>query len=191
MTADAHSDEGDAMKIVHGVMFGYEAVARWAGRVVLSVFLLGMRIVWGWGFFMAGKGKLENIEKPIAFFRDLHIPMPVANAWLVACVECFGGLLLLLGMGSRAVAFALTVNMLVAYGTTEHEALGKLWNDSDPSAVIAAAPFWFLLTAVLVLALGPGWFSVDAAVGLFARKKLGACKMGTREEFVAATPARS
>jgi putative oxidoreductase len=177
------------MKIVHALMWGYEVGSRWAGRVTLSLFLLGLRVVWGWGFFLSGRGKLENFQRTVSFFHDLHIPMPTANAALVACVECFGGLLLLLGVGSRAVAFMLTMNMLVAYLTTEHEALAKLWNDATPSGIIAADPFWFLFAAVIVLTLGPGWFSVDAVVGPFARKKLRACARNDREEFVAVTSA--
>jgi putative oxidoreductase len=57
--------------------------------------------------------------------------------------------------------------MIVAYLTTEHEALSKLFNDSDPSKFIAADPFWFLLTAIVILALGPGWFSIDALLKRF------------------------
>jgi putative oxidoreductase len=156
------------MKAVHWVIDGYRAGTRWAGPLVLSLVLLAFRIVWGWGLFLAGRGKLMDINKPIAFFTELHIPMPVANAWFVACLECFGGLLLLLGIGSRAIGILLTINMLVAYGTTEGEALKGLWNDSDPTKFIAAAPFWFMLTGILVTALGPGWLSIDAALKRFA-----------------------
>ena len=93
----------------------YALLVVWGGPVVLSLFLLLIRIIWGLQFFMAGKGKLLHIDKPIGFFRDLGIPAPVANAWLVSIVETFGGLLLIAGLGSRAVAVALTINMCVAY----------------------------------------------------------------------------
>ena len=155
------------MKAVHLTIAGYRMGTRWAGPAVLSLFLLGMRIVWGWGFFISGRGKLMDIHKPIAYFTELHIPMPVANAWFISCLECFGGLLLLAGVGSRVIAFLLACNMIMAYLLTEGDALKALWNDSDPSKFFAAAPFWFMLTAVLVLALGPGWFSVDAVLKRF------------------------
>jgi putative oxidoreductase len=156
----------------------YGMLTKWAGALTLSVFLLLMRIVWGYGFFIAGKGKLLDISKPIGFFRQIGIPMPVANAWLVAIVECFGGLLLLFGIGGRVISLVLIINMAVAYLTTEHEALQSLFADSDPAKFIAAAPFWFMATAVLVFALGPGWFSVDGIVKCIGCRKSGApCKL--------------
>ena len=149
----------------------YGILVRWAGPITLSIVLLLMRIIWGYGFFLAGKGKLTNIDRPIHFFQTLGIPMPTANAWLVACVETFGGLLLMFGFGARAVAFALTINMTVAYLTADHEAVAALFRDSDPSKFMQAAPFWFMVTSVLVLALGPGLFSVDAGL----KKMMGGC----------------
>jgi hypothetical protein len=38
------------------------------------VFLLIMRLHWGWQFFETGKGKLSNIDKIVGFFHDLGIP---------------------------------------------------------------------------------------------------------------------
>ena len=166
------------MKAVQFVIWAYKTGARWAGPVVLSLTLLAMRIVWGYGFFIAGKGKLMDISKPIGYFTQLGIPMPVANAWFVSCLECFGGLLLLVGLGSRVIAFLLTVNMAVAYLTTEQEALKALWNDSDPSKFFAAAPFWFMLTAIVVLALGPGWFSVDGVLKRWVFRSAGNVESG-------------
>ncbi|HEX3356384.1 MAG TPA: DoxX family protein [Tepidisphaeraceae bacterium] len=144
------------------IVKAYEVFRHWAGPIVLSLFLLLIRIVWGYQFFIAGRGKLGDIDKPIGFFRDLGIPMPVANAWLVACVECFGGLMLLAGLLSRPVAIALTINMTVAYLTADNEAVKALFKDGDVSKFSQAAPFWFLVTSVIVLALGPGIFSIDA-----------------------------
>ena len=139
----------------------YQKLVQLAGPIVLSTLLLVIRIVWGLGFFHAGWGKLSHIEKPIAFFTELGIPAPTFNAWMVGFVECFGGLFLLMGLGSRAVAAALSINMLVALLTADRDSLTKLFTDADPSALFAAAPFWFLTTSLLVLALGPGWISID------------------------------
>lgn len=152
----------------------YVLLCRWAGPVVLSLVLLLMRIIWGWQFFITGKGKLSDIHKPIAFFTQLGIPAPTLNAWVVAIVECFGGLLLLAGLGSRAVAFALTINMTVAYLTAHRETnLKPLFTDGDVSKFADATPFWFLVTSLLVLALGPGKFSLDALLKRFVFKTNG------------------
>jgi len=152
----------------------YLLLIRWSGPITLSLLLLLMRIVWGWGFFLAGKGKLGNIERPIQFFHKLGIPMPTFNAWLVAIVETVGGLLLLTGLGARAASIALVINMTVAYLAADTEAVKSLFTDSDPTKLFNAAPFWFLVTSVLVFALGPGMFSVDAVLKrtVFQRDRL-------------------
>ena len=146
------------------IRLGYGLLVRWSGPVVFSVLLLLFRVVFGYQFYLAGTGKLQNIQRPIAFFTDLHIPFPTANAWFVAFVETIGGLLLLFGFASRPVALALAINMTVAYLTADHEAVVKFLSDGEPMAMINAAPFWFWMTSLAVLALGPGIFSVDAAV---------------------------
>ena len=38
----------------------YHAINFWIGRFCLSVLLLGMRVVWGYAFYVAGKGKLAK-----------------------------------------------------------------------------------------------------------------------------------
>src|SRR5665213_2543897 len=65
--------------------------------------LLFFRLNWGWLFFITGKGKLINHTQVVTFFTSLHLPAPDTTAWFVATVECFGGLLLFLGLGTRPV----------------------------------------------------------------------------------------
>src|SRR3989338_1335936 len=79
--------------------------------------LLAVRLYWGWGFFMAGMKKLQDIDKVIWLFTSLGIPYPQYNALLVGSVECFGGLLLMVGLASRLAAVPLTKTLIVAFGT--------------------------------------------------------------------------
>ena len=124
-----------------------------------SPFLLAIRLYWGWQFFQTGLGKLENIGHVTQFFQSLNIPLPGANAWLVAIMECFGGLLLMVGVGSRLVAFALAFDMVIAYLTADSDAVKSIFSDSDK--FVQAAPFPFLFMTLVVLAFGAGVFSVD------------------------------
>src|SRR3989338_10407256 len=71
--------------------------------------LLAVRLYWGWGFFMAGMKKIQDIDKKIGLFSSLGIPYPQYNTWLVGSVECFGGLLLMVGLASRLAGVALTL----------------------------------------------------------------------------------
>jgi putative oxidoreductase len=125
-----------------------------------SPFLLAVRLYWGWQFMQTGWGKLSDIGKVIGFFTDLGIPAPALNAYFVASLELGGGLLLLLGLGSRLIALPLVVNMLVAYITADREALFSIF--SSPDKFTGAAPYTFLMASLIVLIFGPGKFSVDA-----------------------------
>src|SRR5258707_7321676 len=69
-----------------------------------SPFLLAVRLYWGWQFMQTGWGKLTDIGKVIGFFTDLGIPAPALNAYFVSALEFGGGLLLILGLGSRLIA---------------------------------------------------------------------------------------
>src|SRR5262249_60495475 len=78
-----------------------------------SPLLLVVRLYWGWQFFQSGLGKLKDIDKLVDFFTSLGIPHPVFTAHMVGGLECAGGALLVVGLGSRLIAPPLTVNMLV------------------------------------------------------------------------------
>jgi putative oxidoreductase len=125
-----------------------------------------LRLYFGYGFFKAGLGKLENIENTAEYFAGLDIPLPTLNAYLAGTTECFGGLLLLLGAASRVVTIPLIFTMLVAYATQHLEELRPLWTlrsdgSYNPATFFKAAPFPYLLTAMIVLLFGPGAFSID------------------------------
>jgi len=135
-----------------------------------SPLLLAVRLYWGWQFFQTGLGKLMHIPKIINFFTSLGIPFPAFNAYFVGSLECVGGTLLFLGLGSRIIALPLTFNMLVAYITADREALFSIF--SDPGKFYAADPYTFLFAALLVLIFGPGKISVDSAIGHLRRRRV-------------------
>jgi len=134
-----------------------------------SPFLLAIRLYWGWQFAQTGWGKLGDINKVTNFFTTLGIPAPALNAWFVSGLEFFGGILLILGLGSRLIALPLVIDMIVAYLTADREALVKIF--SDPDKFYAAAPFTFLFASLIVLIFGPGRFSLDGLLtGKFRQK---------------------
>jgi putative oxidoreductase len=127
-----------------------------------SPFLFAVRLYWGWQFMQAGWGKLHDIGKVVGFFTDLGIPAPALSAYFVSALEFGGGLLLLVGLGSRLIALPLAFDMLVAYITADREALFSIV--SNPDKFTAAAPYTFLIASLLVLIFGPGRFSLDTLV---------------------------
>ena len=130
-----------------------------AASYLQSPLLLAVRLYWGWQFAQTGWGKLHNLAKITSFFASLNIPFPAASAHFVAGLEFVGGILLILGLGSRLVGFLLAGNMLVAYWTADHEALISIF--SDPGKFYVADPYTFLFASVMILVFGAGLFSVD------------------------------
>jgi putative oxidoreductase len=142
---------------------GYELLIKF-GNCLQPFVLLIFRLYWGWQFFLTGKGKLLNHPKVVEFFTSLGIPAPGLNAWFIGGLECFGGLLLLVGFCSRPIAFLMTCNMTVAYLSVAEDRAKVFSIFQDPAPFLAADPFFFMLMSVLVLAFGPGCFSVDAII---------------------------
>ena len=130
-----------------------------------SPFLLFVRLYWGWQLAQSGWGKLHHLSNVGEYFGTLGLPMPAQMAVFIACVEFFGGIFLALGLASRITALVLTVNLTMAYVIGDREALLSFF--SDPDKFIAAAPFAFLLVAVIVLIFGSGKISADTAIGFF------------------------
>lgn len=128
-----------------------------------SLLLLAVRLYWGWQFIQTGWGKLNHIDKITGYFQSLGVPMAHANAYMVGTLELTGGILLILGLGSRLIALPLTVNMLVAYHFGDPEALHAIF--ADPGKFYGADPYTFLFASLLVLIFGAGLFSVDRLIG--------------------------
>jgi len=149
-----------------------------------SPFLLAVRLYWGWQFMQAGWGKLNDTGKVVNFFTSLGIPAPALNAYFVSGLEFAGGLLLLLGLGSRLIALPLTVDMIVAYITADREALFSII--SNPDKFTAAAPYTFLVASLIVLIFGPGKLSFDTLLAARLRTTNGSVNKRTQAQQFAA-----
>ena len=124
-----------------------------------SLFLLFVRLYWGWQFCQTGWGKMHNLPHVVEYFTSLGIPAPALNAYFVTELEFVGGFLLILGLGGRLIALPLTIDMVVAYILGDRAALLSFF--SKPEDFYAAAPFTFLMAALIILIFGPGRFSLD------------------------------
>ncbi|MCA9804634.1 MAG: DoxX family protein [Cyanobacteria bacterium HKST-UBA02] len=138
---------------------------------VAQILLLVFRLHWGLEFIGTGMGKLEHHDKTVAFFTSIGVPLPELNAWFVGCGELAGGVLLILGFAGRPVGAFLTVMMTVAYLSVADDRAKVLNMFSDPGPFLSADPFFFLLTALIVLAFGPGKLSADYLIGKYVFKK--------------------
>lgn len=117
--------------------FAYLNFADFLAPLALRLYLVPV-------FWMAGSGKLNNMESTIALFGNpywgLGLPLPALLAWLATLTEAVGAILLLIGFGVRWISIPLMVTMLVA-GLTVH------WQNG-----------W------LAIATGSGLFATDRTV---------------------------
>lgn len=136
-------------------------------------FLLFVRLYWGYAFAMSGWGKLHSLPDVTAFFVQLHIPAPGANALLVALTELIGGVLLFFGIGGRVFTIPLVICMSVAFLTSDFGGLQSLWLSSAAceatdgcQAFESTAAFSYWMAACIVLLFGAGPLSVDGLIRL-------------------------
>lgn len=134
-----------------------------------SPFLLAIRVYWGWLFLESGIGKIRHIDKVVDYFTDLHIPAPSFNAHFNAGLETVGGVLLILGLGSRVISVPLLINMIVAFLTAERDKFTAFFSDSG--SFFGADAFPFLLVSLLILIFGPGFFSLDTIIRWYRNKR--------------------
>ncbi|HEX8262287.1 MAG TPA: DoxX family protein [Allosphingosinicella sp.] len=122
--------------------------ADWAPRL-LSL----LRIVAALIFLLHGAQKLLGFP-PLA--PGMAMPEPFTLMWIGGVLELFGGLMLLIGLFTRPVAFVLSGEMAVAYWMF-HAPQGPFptLNGGD-AAILYCFAFLYLAAA------GPGPWSVDA-----------------------------
>ena len=110
-----------------------------AANLLQSPLLLALRLYFFWQLFLTGKGKLSNIGKVSEFFASLGIPMPNLNAYFIGSLECFGSLLLIIGLGSQPLALLIVLSMVVAYLTADFEAVSSMFSDPDKFAKVTVS----------------------------------------------------
>jgi len=131
-----------------------------AAGFLQTPFLLFVRVYWGVQLAQNGWGKLHNLARVTEYFSSLGLPAPGATAAFVATVEFLGGLFLAIGLLSRFIGLALTIDMAMAYFVADREALFSVF--SNPGKFYGADPYTFLFAALLILIFGPGNLSLDA-----------------------------
>lgn len=117
-----------------------------------------VRLTLGLVFVSTGWGKLHDLETVTQFFASLDIPAPHANALFVSSVELVGGLLLLLGLGTRIASLFLAVVMAVAIWTAKSPELHGLVDLAN------TIEFAYLAAFVWLFVCGAGAASADHAI---------------------------
>jgi putative oxidoreductase len=120
------------------VDFYRSRIVPWLGGR-LWVPALVARLAMAGEFIPSGWGKLGNLPKLTAYFVQLGIPAPSVNAAASATTELVGGLLLVVGLGTRFASAALTVVMTVAIFTArlkEAHTVGDFFYLPEPCYIV-------------------------------------------------------
>jgi putative oxidoreductase len=126
----------------------------WNKATQITFFLF--RVIVGFLFFQAGATKF------VGWFGGLPggmaQPPHFSQIGIGAMLEFFGGLLIVLGLGTRAVAFLLSGEMAVAYW--QFHAKGGTWPHQNQGTAAVLFCFIYLFMA----AHGGGDYSIDALI---------------------------
>lgn len=129
-------------------------------RGMMDAGLLGMRLMLGVVFMYHGAQKLfgafggHGIEGFTGFLESLGMPLPTLNAYMAGGTEFFGGLLLLVGLGTRLVSVPVAFTMLVAVFMVHGSAFGAQNNGMEYPLTLAVVTLGIGL-------IGPGRLSLD------------------------------
>ena len=154
-----------------------------------------LRLMAGSVFLWEGILKFVYVNQGVGRFTKLGFPFPDFTASFVGGLEIVGGLLILLGLGTRFVAVPFLIEMLVAMLSTK---IG-LYLGTSPLPLPPSPPvigFWAvlhevrseyaqLLTIAFLLWAGPGPWSVDAR---WARQRTGQQKHQSSSAEIASAP---
>ncbi|GAA1763921.1 DoxX family protein [Streptomonospora arabica] len=128
--------------------------------VLTDAVVLLVRLCVGVVFIAHGWDKVagQGVGAIVQSNRELGIPLPELSGAFLAYGELIGGALLLLGVATRAGAAALTVIMVGAW-VFVHSGNGLMLDAGGFEYVMVLAA-----VSLLILAHGPGRFSVDSVL---------------------------
>lgn len=132
---------------------------------------LATRLVVGQAYYQTGSGKIANFANVVAFFTDLGIPLPEANAFLVSRLEYWGGLLLVVGLLTRFVAAGLATTMVVALATADREAFTDALRGVGDAGLTDVPSFVLLLFLAWLVLQGPGPVSLDRLLARWLERR--------------------
>ena len=134
-----------------------------------SLGLLIFRLALGFTFIMHGFQKaLNGPTAQGAIFAKMGIPAPELSAYFTIGAELIGGIMLLLGIGTRIAAAAITIAMAGAYIFVHVNAPFII----DPKTG-AGFEYVFVLgmAAIMFILVGGGKYSIDALLPQRGTKK--------------------
>ena len=129
-----------------------------AAEILILWAIIPLRIILGILYTVHGYPKLKSPERTATYFLKLRIPLPKLSAIVVAIIEFFGGLALIIGFSTRIVAALLMIEMIITSYLKKTKMKKSFAEGYGYDLVLAAA----LMVLVIV---GAGNWSIDQTFG--------------------------
>jgi putative oxidoreductase len=121
-----------------------------------------LRILVGVIFLLHGLPKWQGLDGFSGFLGNLGIPLPGVFAFLIALLETGGGLLLIIGLGTRWVAWLFVIEMIMTTLLVKVN-VGFISPTATPG-VGAELDLLLMASAFVLAVLGSGPLSVEQNV---------------------------
>jgi putative oxidoreductase len=118
-----------------------------------------LRVLVGITFLLHGLPKIQNLAGFTGFVGSLGFPLPSFFAIFIMLLEVVGGLLLIVGLGTRWVSLLFALEMVVT--TVLVKASVGFIAPPDAPGTGAELDLLLLASALVLLGYGPGPFSID------------------------------
>jgi putative oxidoreductase len=136
-----------------------------SGRIsAADLGLLIIRLALAAVFIYHGSQKLfgafggPGIEGFTGFLKSLNVPMPEVSAWLAALAEFVGGIILVLGTGTRLAVIPMIITMIVAIVKVHPSAFSAQNGGMEYPLVLGSVLLGLLL-------IGPGRITIGRLLG--------------------------
>jgi putative oxidoreductase len=156
MANDPHPSTGPYQPMSHAERIS----AQWRDFLILVA-----RVLIGWIFVSGGWAKIFGLEAFIAGLERQNVPAPSVLGYVGAATEFFGGLAIVLGIGTRYAALAILIFTIMATLIAH-----RYWDFTDLAAQRQQRTQFFKnLTMmggmILLFITGGGRFSIDGLLG--------------------------
>jgi uncharacterized membrane protein YphA (DoxX/SURF4 family) len=119
-----------------------------------------LRILVGITFLLTGLPKIQNFAGFTGFVASLGFPMPAVFAGIVVALEVIGGLLLIVGLGTRWVSALYIIEMLITTLLVKMPNMGFIAPQGQPG-VGAELDLLLLAGAFILLTHGSSRLSIE------------------------------